>query len=83
MLYQFFHPWHWLTYGQNISAVGLFVLFFYTIYTRRMMLIAKQTRRGELYPILILQHTNVQDGYLKLVIINVGGGPCSTPLSGV
>ena len=26
-------------------------------------------------PLLILQHSSVQNGYLELVIINVGGGP--------
>jgi len=64
-----------LTYGQNTSVeVGLIVLVFYTIYTRRMMLISQATRRGELYPILILQSSIAKDGYLELVIINVGGG---------
>ena len=75
VLYQLVHPWHWLTYGQNASVTGLIVLIFYTLYTRRMMLIAQQTRRGELYPLLILQHTSVKEGYLELVVINVGGGP--------
>ena len=43
-VYQVLHPWHWLTYGQNAAAVaalaavvGFIVLFFYTLYTRRMM----------------------------------------------
>ena len=75
MLYQITHPWHWLTYGQNAAAVGLIVLVFYTIYTRRMMLIAQQTRRSELYPLLILQAQEVQCGHLRLLIVNVGGGP--------
>jgi hypothetical protein len=75
LLYQLIHPWHWLTYGQNTSAVGLIVLVFYTLYTRRMMLIAQQTRRGELYPVLILQHTEVAGGCLEFSIVNVGGGP--------
>src|SRR5262249_31446146 len=42
--YQVLHPWHWLTYGQNATAlgvvvaiVGTIVLYFYTRYTRRMM----------------------------------------------
>jgi hypothetical protein len=39
-----------------------------------MMLISQATRRGELYPILILQSSIAKDGYLELVIINVGGG---------
>ena len=44
IIYQVLHPWHWLTYGQNAAAVaalaavvGFIVLFFYTLYTRRMM----------------------------------------------
>jgi hypothetical protein len=75
IVYQLLHPWHWLTYGQNAAAVGLIVLVFYTVYTRRMMLLAQQTRRGELYPGLILQHCEAKDGTLDLVIMNVGAGP--------
>jgi hypothetical protein len=83
LFYQFRHPWHWLTYGQNasalsvaVSAVGLIVIVLYTLYTRRMMLLAGQTRRGELYPILALQEEDeTPDGYLQLVILNLGGGP--------
>ena len=74
ILYQLLHPWHWLTYGQNAAGVGLIVLIFYTIYTRRMMLLAQETRRGELYPMLILQRTDVREGYLELFIENVGAG---------
>jgi hypothetical protein len=72
---QLIHPWHWLTYGQNAAAVGLIVIVFYTIYTRRMMILAQQTRRGELYPNLILQHWETGGGNLTLVIMNVGAGP--------
>jgi hypothetical protein len=42
--YQVLHPWHWLTYGQNAAALaglaaiaGTFILYRYTVYTRRMM----------------------------------------------
>jgi hypothetical protein len=75
LLYQLLHPWHWLTYGQNTSAVALIVIVFYTIYTRRMMLLAQQTRRGELYPLLALQNAIVKNGSMDLVIVNVGAGP--------
>jgi hypothetical protein len=75
IVYQFWHPWHWLTYGQNAAAVGLIVVGFYTVYTRRMMLLAQQTRRGELYPSLILQHWEQKNGTLEFVIMNVGAGP--------
>lgn len=75
LLYQLLHPWHWLTYGQNASVVGLIVVVFYTIYTRRMMLLAQQTRRGELYPILALQEVIVKNDSMDLAIKNVGAGP--------
>ena len=75
IVYQLWHPWHWLTYGQNAAAVGLIVVVFYTVYTRRMMLLAQQTRRGELYPSLILQHWEAKNGTLELVLMNVGAGP--------
>ena len=73
-LYQILHPWHWMAYGQNASVVGLIVLVFYTVYTRRMMLIAQQTRLRELYPLLILQQAKVSEGYMEMEIINVGNG---------
>jgi hypothetical protein len=75
LIYQLIHPWHWLTYSGNASAVGLIVVVFYTIYTRRMMLLAQQTRRGELYPIIALQEVIVKNGSMDLVIVNVGAGP--------
>jgi hypothetical protein len=75
LLYQLLHPWHWLTYGQNASVVGLIVVVFYTIYTRRMMLLAQQTRRGELYPILAVQKFVAKNGSMGLAIKNVGAGP--------
>ena len=74
ILYQFLHPWHWMAYGQNASVVGLIVLIFYTIYTRRMMLIAQQTRLRELYPVLILQKTTPTADGLEFLIVNVGNG---------
>jgi len=74
MLYQLLHPWHWLTYGQNTAAVGLILLYFYTLYTRKMMLLAQQTRRAELYPLLILQKTQVSGDHLEFLIVNVGNG---------
>ena len=73
--YQFLHPWHWLTYGQNAAVVGLIVVVFYTIYTRRMMLLAQQTRRAELYPILTVQDVVMKNGSMDLAIKNVGAGP--------
>lgn len=75
LLYQLLHPWHWLAYGQNAAVVGLIVVVFYTIYTRRMMLLAQQTRRGELYPILAVQRFAAKNRSMDLVIRNVGGGP--------
>lgn len=56
--YQFHHPWHWLTYGQNAAAVqalcavtALIGLFLYTRYTRRMMTVSELTRRASLTPV--------------------------------
>ncbi len=48
---------------------------FYTIYTRRMMLLAQQTRRAELYPILTVQDVVMKNGSMDLAIKNVGAGP--------
>ena len=58
--YQVIHPWHWLTYGQNASGVaavagvfGLIGLYFYTRYTRRMMLLQQEMQRATITPILV------------------------------
>lgn len=58
--YQLLHPWHWLTYGQNATALGAVVaclgfigLIFYTLYTRRMMKLGENTRRAAITPVLI------------------------------
>ena len=51
------------------------MIVFYTLYTRRMMLLAQQTRRGELYPIMVVQDVIVKNGSMDLVIVNVGAGP--------
>jgi hypothetical protein len=60
LTYQFHHPWHWLTYGQNATALGVVVacfgligLVFYTFYTRRMMKLGEDTRRATITPVLI------------------------------
>jgi hypothetical protein len=62
MFYQVLHPWHWLTYGQNATAlaavaavVGLIGLYFYTRYTRRMMKMQESTTTATVTPILVLQ----------------------------
>jgi len=60
ILYQILHPWHWMTYGQNAAGVaafaailGLIGLYFYTRYTRRMMLLQQETQRAAITPILV------------------------------
>lgn len=58
--YQVLHPWHWLTYGQNAAGVAasaavlaLIGLYFYTRYTRKMMLLGQETQRATITPILV------------------------------
>ncbi|PSH04719.1 MAG: hypothetical protein CXZ00_04900 [Acidobacteria bacterium] len=60
IVYQIFHPWHWLTYGQNATAVAalagilaLIGLFLYTRYTEKMMQLQESTMRATITPILI------------------------------
>ncbi len=71
-VYQLLHPWHWLTYGQNAAGLGIVGLFFYTLYTRRMMLIGQDTRRAELRPYLVLESEQRVSGYANVTIANVG-----------
>ncbi len=71
--YQILHPWHWLTYGQNASGLGLVVLVFYTLYTRTMMLEAERARRGAMVPYLAI-NVNRRAKFMEDVgILNVGG----------
>jgi hypothetical protein len=39
-----------------------------------MMLLAQQTRRGELCPLLVLQNAIMKNGSMDLLIVNVGAG---------
>jgi hypothetical protein len=62
VLYQLSHPWHWLTYGQNATAVaavaaclGLVGLFFYTLYTKSIMKMQESTARASITPELVVQ----------------------------
>ena len=62
VVYQLTHPWHWLTYGQNATAVaaiaaclGLVGLYFYTHYTRTMMGMQESTARANVEPMLVTQ----------------------------
>ena len=71
--YQVFHPWHWLTYGQNASGLGLVVLVFYTLYTRTMMLEAERARRGSMVPRLAITCRKVAPCTDEVEVINVGG----------
>lgn len=73
--------WRWLTYGSNatavgvaISAVGLVVVILYTLYTRHLMMLAWETRRGELYPLIALESEERRDGQLEVTLSNLGKG---------
>lgn len=79
--YQLFHPWHWLTYGQNasgvqtITAVLAFLgLIAYTVYTRRMKTLQEETRRGELFPTLAVSDYQENGVTISIDIRNVGRG---------
>jgi hypothetical protein len=71
-LYQLFHPWHWLTYGQNAAAAGFIGLAAYVAYTRRMMVAAEETRRLSLTPHLLAEISDKM-GPLQFEITNVAG----------
>lgn len=79
--YQLFHPWHWLTYGQNAAGVqtitavlAFFGLIAYTVYTRRMKTLQQETRRGELFPTLALSTYQDEGTGISVGIRNVGRG---------
>lgn len=73
--------WNWLVCGNNATAVATLTavaaflgLWFYTVYTRRMMQIAQETRRAEIYPVLVMKGTPVTNGEnAQIEILNIGG----------
>jgi hypothetical protein len=79
-LYQFLHPWHWLAYGNNaaaltcvVSLVAFIGLFFYTLYTRKMMWIAQQSRNSELMPYFVLNSVEELNTFRsKITLMNLG-----------
>lgn len=73
--------WRWLTYGSNatavgvaISAIGLLVVTLYTLYTRHLMMLAWETRRGELYPLIVLENEERGEAHLDVTLSNLGKG---------
>lgn len=77
LFYQITHPWHWLTYGQNATAVaaitaiaGIIGLFFYTKYTRRMMELAEETSRANVSPTLALSGDIFTTGSPQAIDLN-------------
>lgn len=78
IFYQVLHPWHWLTYGQNASGLGLIVLVLYTIYTRTMMLEAERARRGAMVPRLAIAVRRKAPYLEEVELINVGGPALDT-----
>lgn len=91
-LYQVKRPWHWLTHGQNAAALqgicaflAFFLLWRYTVYTRRMMELGEITRRAMITPVFTAK--NIAPHYLhessdavcglSVTIRNIGQGPAA------
>lgn len=87
-LYQVCHPWHWLTYGQNatavaavVSVIAFFGLLLYTVYTKRMWWISQQTRDDALKPYLVLESIQDIDAFRSRVILtNLGANAVNTSI---
>ncbi len=61
LLFPFLHPWHWLTYGQNATALAAIAgiiavvgVAIYTYYTYRLLIASEETNRTKVTPILSL-----------------------------
>lgn len=72
--------WHWFVSGNNATAVAAVTailafigLWFYTAYTRRMMLVAQETRRAEIYPYLVIRGQAAGPQHVDLDLMNIGG----------
>ena len=92
---EFLHPWHyWLTDSQNAAGVqavcavmAFYLVWRYTVYTRRMMTLAENTRRASITPVFtakeIVPHylnpTNGSDDICRvsMTIRNIGQGPAA------
>jgi hypothetical protein len=79
VIYQLMHPWHWLTYGQNATAVaaiaaclGLIGLYFYTRYTRTMMGVQQSIARASFTPILVADDVDFDGEDTRMVEVAPG-----------
>jgi hypothetical protein len=78
---KYLHAWHWLASGNNATAVATVTailafigLWFYTVYARRMMQIAQETRRAETYPYFVIRgEPLVEPQHMRLELMNIGG----------
>lgn len=91
-LYQVRRLWHWLTYGQNAAALqgvcallAFYLLWRYTVYTRRMMELGEITRRAMITPVFTAKnivHHSAREGAdavcrVSMTIRNIGEGPAA------
>jgi hypothetical protein len=89
-IYQVLHPWHWLTYkATNAEAVaaaagfvaaatailGLYGLWRYVAYTRRMMAATEASLRATFRPLLQIVKLSVQEDGIHVNVDNIGNGP--------
>jgi hypothetical protein len=82
ILYQLAHPWHWLLYGNNASALaalsavlGVIGLFLYVRYTKTIMEATLASFEASFYPVLMAQLSDTSQHFIHWRIHNVGRGP--------
>ena len=80
-IYQFTHPWHWLTYGNNSTALaaliaiaGLVGLFLYVRYTKAIMNATLASLEASIFPVLTAQLADVSQHFVHWKISNLGRG---------
>jgi hypothetical protein len=85
--YQIYHPWHWLTYGNNAEALGsvialggLLGLYLYVRYTKTIMQATLFASQASSFPVLHvvslgLVGSNLHTQQLNWRLSNVGKGP--------
>ena len=70
---------HATAVGTIVAMLAFIGLWFYTVYTRRMMLIAQETRRAETYPYFVIrEEPQVIAQHIKLKLENIGGNTAKT-----
>ena len=86
IFYQFQHPWHWMTYGNNALGVMALSVILVCVSVMRynsgrvlVRMLENQTRRGSVLPVIYVTFAKEQsdtcEAKIPLSLQNIGAGP--------